>query len=108
MPDGLDFVTVAAFVLAYGTCLHALKDRAALAAGETLLVLGASGGTGIAAIEIGKALGARVIAVASSASKLELCARDGADARSEEHTSELQSLMRNWYVVFSLKRKKNE
>lgn len=80
IPDGMDFVTASAFVLAYGTSLHALKDRAALAAGETLLVLGASGGTGIAAIEIGKALGARVVAVASSASKLELCAHHGADA----------------------------
>lgn len=79
IPDDMDFITASAFVLAYGTSLHALKDRAALSPGETLLVLGASGGTGIAAIEIGKAMGARVIAVASSPSKLELCTRHGAD-----------------------------
>ncbi len=79
MPDDLDFVTAAAFVLAYGTSYHALVDRAALAKGETLLVLGAAGGVGLAAIEIGKALGARVIAAASTADKLEVCRRHGAD-----------------------------
>lgn len=80
MPDDMDFVTASAYVLAYGTSLHALQDRARLAAGETLLVLGASGGTGIAAIEIGKAMGARVIAAASSAERLEFCRSHGADA----------------------------
>ena len=79
VPDELDFVTAAAFVLAYGTSYHALVDRAALKAGETLLVLGAAGGVGLAAIEVGKALGARVIAAASSADKLEVCRRHGAD-----------------------------
>jgi NADPH2:quinone reductase len=69
-----------AFILAYGTSHHALKDRAALQAGETLLVLGASGGVGLAAVEIGKVLGARVIACASSADKLAVCVRHGADA----------------------------
>src|SRR6185503_2131353 len=67
MPDELDFVTASAFVLAYATSYHALVDRAALKKGETLLVLGAAGGVGIAAVEIGKAIGARVIAAASSA-----------------------------------------
>ncbi len=80
IPDAMNFPTAAAFTLTYGTSGHALIDRGALAAGETLLVLGASGGVGIAAIEIGKALGARVIACASSATKLDVCRRHGADA----------------------------
>ena len=79
MPPGLDFATAAAFTLTYGTSWHALKDRGQLRAGETLLVLGAAGGVGIAAIEIGKALGARVIAAASSAEKLAVCRAHGAD-----------------------------
>ncbi|MGH6961700.1 MAG: NADPH:quinone oxidoreductase family protein, partial [Dongiaceae bacterium] len=79
MPEGLDFVTASAFVMTYGTSYHALKDRAGLKAGETLLVLGASGGVGLAAIEIGKALGAKVIAAASSAGKLAICREHGAD-----------------------------
>src|SRR5688572_3154434 len=66
LPAKMDFVTGAAFLLTYATSDHALRDRGALAAGETLLVLGAAGGVGLAAIEIGKALGARVIACASS------------------------------------------
>src|SRR5262249_9655838 len=80
IPRGMDFVTAAAFSLAYCTSDHALRDRGALAAGETLLVLGGSGGVGIAAIEIGKALGARVIACASTDDKLALCRAHGADA----------------------------
>ncbi|HEY8250474.1 MAG TPA: NADPH:quinone oxidoreductase family protein [Burkholderiales bacterium] len=80
LPDRMDFVTGAAFLLTYGTTDHALRDRAALAAGETLLVLGASGGVGLAAVEIGKALGARVIACASSEDKLAVCRSHGADA----------------------------
>jgi NADPH2:quinone reductase len=79
IPEGMDFVTASAYVLAYGTSLHALKDRAKLAAGETLLVLGAAGGVGISAIEIAKAMGARVIACASSEDKLALCRERGAD-----------------------------
>jgi NADPH:quinone reductase len=79
MPDEMDFVTGAATVMTYGTSYHALVDRAALQKGETLLVLGASGGVGLAAIEIGKALGARVIAAASSAEKLAVCQEHGAD-----------------------------
>lgn len=79
IPEGMPFTVAAGFVLAYGTSLHALKDRAQLRAGETLLVLGASGGVGIAAVEIGKAMGARVIAAASSAEKLALCRERGAD-----------------------------
>ena len=80
IPDGMDFKSAAAFVLTYGTSDHALRDRGALRAGETLLVLGAAGGVGLAAIEIGKALGARVIACASSDEKLAVCREHGADA----------------------------
>ncbi len=79
MPDGIDFSTAAAFTLVYGTAHHALKDRAQLRSGETLLVLGASGGVGLAAVEIGKVMGARVIAAASSDEKLTVCKQHGAD-----------------------------
>jgi NADPH2:quinone reductase len=80
MPEGMDFPSAAAFLLTYATSDHALRDRGALQAGETLLVLGAAGGVGLAALEIGKALGARVIACASSAEKLAVCREHGADA----------------------------
>src|SRR5687768_10363324 len=80
LPEKMDFVTGAAFLLTYATSDHALRDRGALAAGETLLVLGAAGGVGLAAIEIAKALGARVIAAASSEDKLAVCRSHGADA----------------------------
>ncbi len=80
LPEKMDFVTGAAFLLTYATTDHGLRDRGALAAGETLLVLGAAGGVGLAAIEIGKALGARVIACASSEDKLAVCRAHGADA----------------------------
>jgi NADPH2:quinone reductase len=79
MPDAMDFVAASAFILTYGTSYHALKDRAQLRPGETLLVLGASGGVGLAAIQLGKAMGARVIAAASSESKLAVCRENGAD-----------------------------
>ncbi|MFP5307169.1 MAG: NADPH:quinone oxidoreductase family protein [Gammaproteobacteria bacterium] len=79
MPAELDFVTAASFVMTYATSYHALKDRAALKSGETLLVLGASGGVGLAAVEIGKALGAKVIAAASTPEKLAVCKDHGAD-----------------------------
>ena len=80
MPQGMDYASADAFLLTYGTSDHALRDRGALKAGETLLVLGAAGGVGLAAIEIGKALGARVIACASSEEKLAVCREHGADA----------------------------
>ena len=79
MPDAMDFVPAAGFVLTYGTSYHALKDRAQLRPGETLLVLGASGGVGIAAIQLGKMMGARVIAAASTEQKLQVCKDNGAD-----------------------------
>jgi NADPH2:quinone reductase len=80
LPKAMSFTEGAAFLLTYGTTDHALRDRGALQAGETLLVLGAAGGVGLAAIEIGKALGARVIACASSEDKLAVCRSHGADA----------------------------
>ena len=79
MPDGMDFQTAAAFLLTYGTSHHALKDRGELKPGETVLVLGAAGGVGLAAVEIAKAMGARVIAAASTADKLAVCRQHGAD-----------------------------
>jgi NADPH:quinone reductase len=79
MPPGLSFEVASAFALAYGTSWHAVRDRAALQPGETMLVLGAAGGVGLAAVEIGKAIGARVIAAASTPEKLEICKAHGAD-----------------------------
>ncbi|WP_045114997.1 NADPH:quinone oxidoreductase family protein [Microscilla marina] len=78
-PAAMDFKVAAAFMMAYGTSYHALKDRAHLQEGETLLVLGASGGVGLAAIELGKLMGAKVIAAASTDEKLALCKEYGAD-----------------------------
>ena len=79
VPDAMDLETASALVLTYGTSHYALKDRAALQAGENLLVLGAAGGVGLAAVELGKAAGARVIAAASSQEKLDVCVEHGAD-----------------------------
>ena len=79
IPDGLDFDRAAGVTVTYGTTLYALKDRARLNAGETLAVLGAAGGTGLSAVEIGKLMGARVIACASSADKLGFAREHGAD-----------------------------
>jgi NADPH2:quinone reductase len=79
IPVDMDYETAAAFLLAYGTSYHALVQRAALAPGQTLLVLGASGGVGLAAVQIGRMLGARVIAAAGSLEKLHLTRQHGAD-----------------------------
>jgi NADPH2:quinone reductase len=79
MPDAMDFVTAAGFPIAYGTSHLALFDRARLLPRETLLVLGAAGGVGLTAVEIGKAMGATVIATASNAEKLAVAASRGAD-----------------------------
>jgi NADPH2:quinone reductase len=79
IPDNLDFDRAAGLCVTYGTSYYALKDRARLKAGETLAVLGAAGGVGIAAVEIGKLMGARVIACASSADKLAFAREHGAD-----------------------------
>ncbi|WP_332847878.1 NADPH:quinone oxidoreductase family protein [Massilia sp. S19_KUP03_FR1] len=94
MPPGMDFDTAAAITLTYGTSYHAVVDRAALQAGETMLVLGAAGGVGLAAIEIGKALGARVIAAASSAEKLAVCREHGADVCINYSTEDLREAIK--------------
>ncbi len=80
LPTGFPFVDAAAFILTYATSYHALIDRGALQSGETVLVLGAAGGVGTAAIQIAKAAGARVIAAASTDDKCALCTQLGADA----------------------------
>jgi NADPH2:quinone reductase len=79
MPDSMPFDEAAAFIMTYGTSYHALKDRGHMKPGETLLVLGAAGGVGLAAVELGKAMGARVIAAASSDEKVALAKEHGAD-----------------------------
>jgi NADPH2:quinone reductase len=90
VPPGMDFATAAAFGLTYATSEHALVDRGALQSGETLLVLGAAGGVGLAAIEIGKILGARVIACASTDDKLAVCRTHGADETINYVTDDLR------------------
>jgi len=80
VPDNLDFDRAAGLSITYGTTMHALKDRGKLKAGETLAVLGAAGGVGLAAIEIGKLMGARIIACASSDEKCAFAEQHGADA----------------------------
>ncbi|MCX7313385.1 MAG: NADPH:quinone oxidoreductase family protein [Alphaproteobacteria bacterium] len=79
MGDGLDAERAAGLIVTYGTSYYALKDRAGLKPGETLAVLGASGGVGLAAVELGKVMGARVIACASSDDKLDFAKKHGAD-----------------------------
>jgi NADPH2:quinone reductase len=90
LPPSMDFETGAAFGLAYATSDHALRDRGELKRGETLLVLGAAGGVGLAAIEIGKALGAHVIACASADDKLAVCRDHGADETINYVTEDLR------------------
>lgn len=80
MPDAMPFDEAAAFIMTYGTSQYALKDRAHLKAGETLLVLGAAGGVGLAAVELGKAMGAKVIAACSTQEKVDVAIAHGADA----------------------------
>ena len=79
VPHEMGFDVAAGFVMTYGTSIHALKDRARLQAGETLLVLGAAGGVGLAAVELGKAMGARVVAAVSSEAKAAMARAHGAD-----------------------------
>ncbi|WP_454713598.1 NADPH:quinone oxidoreductase family protein [Caulobacter segnis] len=80
IPDNMPFDEAAAFVLTYGTSYYALKDRGHVKPGETLLILGAAGGVGLAAVELGKAMGVRVIAAASSQEKIDLAIKHGADS----------------------------
>lgn len=95
MPDGMDFETAAGFLIAYGTSHHALKDRGELKPGETVLVLGAAGGVGLAAVEIAKAMGARVIAAASSEEKLNVCREHGADETINYATQDLRERIKS-------------
>ena len=94
-PNKMDFNTAASFTMAYGTSYHALKDRATLKKDETLLVLGASGGVGLAAVELGKCLGAHVIAAASTDEKLQLCRDHGADELVNYHKDDLKSKIKH-------------
>ena len=95
MVGELDFVTASAIMMTYATTYHALHDRANLQKGETLAVLGASGGVGLAAVEIGKALGAKVIACASSDDKLKVCADHGADELINYSQGDLKQAIRD-------------
>jgi NADPH:quinone reductase len=94
LPDAMDFATGAGFMLTYCTSLYALENRGHLQTGETLLVLGAAGGVGLAAVDLGKAMGARVIAAASSADKLEKCRAMGAAEIINYETEDLKERVR--------------
>jgi NADPH:quinone reductase len=94
LPDGLDFDRAAGLCVTYGTTLHALKDRARLKSGETLAVLGASGGTGLAGVELGKLMGARVIACASSVEKTAFAREHGADDGIDYGKDDLKEALR--------------
>ncbi len=95
VPAGLEFTVAASFGLVYATAYHALKDRAKIQSGETLLVLGAAGGVGLAAVELGKLLGARVIACASSDEKLQTCKRFGAEVTINYEREDLREALKN-------------
>jgi NADPH2:quinone reductase len=94
LPLGVEMEAAAALLFAHGTSLHALQDRAQLKAGETLLVLGASGGVGLAAVELGKLMGAHVIAAASSDAKLAVCRERGAESVINYSTENLKDRVR--------------
>jgi NADPH2:quinone reductase len=94
LPDGVAFEDAAGLLYGYGTSQHALKDRARLQPGESLLVLGAAGAVGLAAVEIGALLGARVIAAASTPEKLELCRRHGAAETVDYSREDLKARVR--------------
>jgi NADPH2:quinone reductase len=79
IPEEMDFEIAAALSVTYGTSIYALKQRANIQPGETLLVLGASGGVGLATVQLGKAMGAKVIAAASTQEKVDICMANGAD-----------------------------
>ncbi len=95
LPDSLSFEAAAAFQIAYGTSHLALDHRAQLKAGETLLVLGAAGGVGLTAVEIGKAMGARVIACARGAAKLEAARAAGADHLIDAETDDIRTMTKD-------------
>lgn len=93
-PDSMEFPTAAAFLMTYGTSYYALKDRARLRPGESLVVLGAAGGVGLSAVELGKAMGAHVIAAASSEEKLQVCREHGADETIDYSRESLKDRMK--------------
>ena len=95
VPDGLDPAVAASVLTTYGTSWHALVDRAAIRAGEWLLVLGAAGGVGVAAMQIGKLLGAKVIAAARGADKLAFCRENGADAVIDYASEDLKARVKD-------------
>lgn len=94
LPEGFPAVDAAAFIMTYATSHHALIDRGQLKAGETVLILGAAGGVGTAAIQIAKAAGAKVIAAASTAEKCALCTAQGADATINYSTDNLRDAIK--------------
>jgi NADPH2:quinone reductase len=94
VPDGIDLVHAASFMYGHGTSYHALEDRGHLKPGEYLLVLGAAGGVGLAAVELGALMGARVIAAASSEEKLALCRKHGAEFTINYATEDLKTRIR--------------
>lgn len=94
MPKGLSFEMAAGITLTYGTSYHALKQRAELKEGETVLVLGAAGGVGIATVELAKAMGANVIAAASTDEKLEFCKASGADELINYSTEDMKARLK--------------
>lgn len=94
IPDAMSFEHAAAFTTIYGTSYHALKQRAKLQPGETVLVLGAAGGVGLATVQLAKAMGAKVIAAASSAEKLEIAREGGADELINYTTEDLKARVR--------------
>jgi NADPH:quinone reductase len=95
VPDGIELEQAAGLLYAYGTSHHALRDRAAIQPGESLLVLGAAGAVGLAAVELGRIMGARVIAAASTDEKLELCRQRGADETVNYSTEDLKARVRD-------------
>ena len=95
VPDEIDLVEASGFLYAYGTSLHALRDRAQLRSGEVLLVLGAAGGVGLAAVELGALMGAKVIAAASTDDKLDACREHGAAMTINYSTEDLRARVRD-------------
>ncbi|MEM8524150.1 MAG: NADPH:quinone oxidoreductase family protein [Bacteroidota bacterium] len=94
LPDQVDFEQAATYLMTYGTSYHALKDRANLRAGETVLVIGAAGGIGIACVQLAKMMGAKVVAVASTQEKLDFCKSHGADHLINYKTEDLKTALK--------------
>lgn len=95
IPAGVDDIVASGLIVTYGTAMHGLKDRGHVQPGETVAVLGASGGAGLAAVEVAKRLGAHVIAVASSPEKLEICKQHGADQLLDYSSGDLKQALKD-------------